>query len=478
MSTPRVAGLVGLAAAVSSMAFSWNPSYWGDEAASIMSAQRPLPSLFGMLHRVDAVHGLYYLFLHFWIRLVGISEFAVRFPSAIAVGIAAAGTVVLAHQFASRRVALVAGLACIVLPRFTYMGAEARSYAMSTAIAVWLTVLLVVLLRSRSRRWLYWAGYAALAALGTWLFLYLILLLVAHGAYVLIDRQSRQSRLHWGVAAAVAGLVSAPIVLIAYAERHQLAFLSQRPLNFNALVISPWFGNEVVAVIGWALVVLAIIVALRRPSRQQSRLALLAVLWLLVPGAILVATTLAFVPIYSVRYLSFSTPAAALLLGLGVDALGRRYLRWIAVALLVASSAPTYVYQRGEFGKDDGSDWRQVSQYIGSHATAGDGVYFDDTTKPSQRPRIGLHLYPDGYAGLVDVAIKTPFDKGTWLWDSVYQLDSDYTALKSVHTLWVIDMTGGPAQLSGDQSRILIDDGFTLATTTKLHRTTVYEYTR
>jgi mannosyltransferase len=478
LATPRLAGLVGLAAAVSSLAFSWNPSFWGDEAASVMSAQRSLPSLFGMLGRVDAVHGLYYLFLHFWIRLVGISEFAVRFPSAIAVGVAAAGTVVLATRFASHRVAIVAGLACVVLPRFTYMGMEARSYAFSTAIAVWLTVLLVALLRSRTRRWPYWAGYALLAAFGVWLFLYLVLLVVAHGAYVILDRQSRQLRGRWAISTAAALLVAAPLVIVAVAERHQISFLSLHPLTPSSVLVQPWFGNVVVAVVAWSLVVLAVVAALRRRTRRQSRLTLLALLWLLVPGTVLVGTSLAFLPIYSVRYLSFSTPAAALLIGLGVDALGRRYLRWIAVALLVASAAPTWVYQRGEFAKDDGSDWRQVASFIGASAAPGDGVYFDSSTKPSQRPRLGMHLYPADYTGLVDVALKTPFDKGTWLWDSVIPLSADFARLSSVHTLWVVDMTGSPAQLAGEQGRILVNDGFTLANTNQLHRTTVYEYTR
>ncbi|CAN5369026.1 glycosyltransferase family 39 protein [soil metagenome] len=478
MSSPRTAGLVGVAAAVSSMAFSWNPSYWGDEAATVLSAQRSLPSLFEMLPRVDAVHGLYYVFMHFWIRLVGISEFAVRFPSAIAVGIAAAGTVVLAQQLASRRVAVIAGIACIVLPRFTYMGIEARSYAMATAVAVWLTMLLVVLVRSRSRNWLYWGGYALLAAFGSWLFLYLVLLLVAHGAWVLLDRQSRDLRSRWAAAAGVAVLASLPIALFAVAERNQVAFLSQQPLDFGKLTMLPWFGNPVVAIVAWALIVLAAVTAVRRRGLDQSRLTLLSVLWLLIPGAILVGMTLALIPIYSVRYLSFSTPAAALLIGLGADALRRRYLRWIAVGLLVASAALTWVSQRGEYGKDGGSDWRQVSEFMGTHATAGDGVYFDDTTKPSQRPRLAMHLYPAGFTGLVDFALDTPFDKGTWLWDSVYPLDHDYAALDSLHTIWVIDMTGGDAEKSGDQARILKDDGFRLATTTNLHRTTVYEYTR
>ncbi|ERK71310.1 hypothetical protein N136_02343, partial [Leifsonia aquatica ATCC 14665] len=80
----------GLVATAVSATGSWIPSLWGDEAASVMSAQRPVGSLLNMLLHVDAVHGFYYLGLHGWIRLVGESAFAIRFPSAVAIGFAVA----------------------------------------------------------------------------------------------------------------------------------------------------------------------------------------------------------------------------------------------------------------------------------------------------------------------------------------------------------------------------------------------------
>src|SRR4051812_33763086 len=129
--TGRLALLLGVASAAVSWVGSWNPSLWGDEAASVMSAQRTLPNLLAMLGRIDAVHGTYYAFLHVWVRAFGSSELAVRTPSAIAVGLVVGGTVVLTARFADRSVALLAGAACAVLPRVTYMATDARSYAIS-----------------------------------------------------------------------------------------------------------------------------------------------------------------------------------------------------------------------------------------------------------------------------------------------------------------------------------------------------------
>jgi uncharacterized membrane protein len=66
------------------------PVIWRDELCSISAARRSLPDLFAMLHHVDAVSGFYYLLLHAWIALFGDSLLAVRIPSLLAMGGAAA----------------------------------------------------------------------------------------------------------------------------------------------------------------------------------------------------------------------------------------------------------------------------------------------------------------------------------------------------------------------------------------------------
>lgn len=55
-------------ALVASLAWSWRPSYWLDETATVSAVGRPVPALLAMLHRVDAVHGVFYLLLWPWAR--------------------------------------------------------------------------------------------------------------------------------------------------------------------------------------------------------------------------------------------------------------------------------------------------------------------------------------------------------------------------------------------------------------------------
>ncbi|HZE17158.1 MAG TPA: hypothetical protein VE197_16475, partial [Mycobacterium sp.] len=131
-------------ATVVSMLFSWRPSFWFDEAATVAAANRSEIDILRLLLNFDAVHGLYYLAMHVWLSWVPINEFTARLPSAVAVGAAAAGTTVLGKLVADRPTAWAAAAAFTVLPRTLWSAVEARSYALTAAIAVWLTVVLVI----------------------------------------------------------------------------------------------------------------------------------------------------------------------------------------------------------------------------------------------------------------------------------------------------------------------------------------------
>ncbi len=110
------AALLGVFAAALALAGSWNVSLWTDEAATIAGARRTLPELWLMLQNVDAVHGLYYLLMHFWIDLFGQSALSLRMPSALAIGAGTAGVYVLARRLDGRQLALWSALIFALLP--------------------------------------------------------------------------------------------------------------------------------------------------------------------------------------------------------------------------------------------------------------------------------------------------------------------------------------------------------------------------
>jgi mannosyltransferase len=156
--------ILGIVAMLISAIGSWIPSKWNDEIATQDAASRTLPQLWQMVQHVDAVHAAYYGFMHFWIIAFGTSDFALRAPSMLAVGVATAGVVVLGRKIGSQRIAICSGIVFMVLPRVTWMGMEARSYATTAAVAVWLTILFVHLI-DRQRR-AFFALYLVLAIAG------------------------------------------------------------------------------------------------------------------------------------------------------------------------------------------------------------------------------------------------------------------------------------------------------------------------
>ena len=59
-----------------------------DEVATRWAASLSLGQLAHLLRNIDAVHGAYYLLMHFWMMLIGGSPTALRVPSVIAMAAA------------------------------------------------------------------------------------------------------------------------------------------------------------------------------------------------------------------------------------------------------------------------------------------------------------------------------------------------------------------------------------------------------
>ena len=215
----HIAVILGILGTGISVTGSWIPSLWGDEAASVMSAQRSIPSLFAMLGNVVTVHGTYYLGLHFWISIFGASPLSVRVPAAIAVGFTVASVAVAVGELTSTRLALFAGLICCVIPRVPDMGEETREYAFSAALAGWSmwTVLRLSKDRGGLRRW--WITYGVLMVAGSYTFLYFVLFFTVHLIIILSTRSGRPFLDRWLRTGIAVLIVVSPLIVFAVLEQ-------------------------------------------------------------------------------------------------------------------------------------------------------------------------------------------------------------------------------------------------------------------
>jgi mannosyltransferase len=458
--TPIGVGILGLLISLYRIGV---PSLWYDEAATVTSATRSWSQLGDMIGTVDAVHALYYALMHVVFDLVGYSPVSLRVPSAVAVGVAAALTVVLGRQLAGPRVALFAGVVFCLLPRTTWMGGEGRSYAFTALAAVLLTVVLVQAFRSTRRRW--WVLYAALIVLSCVLFIYLALIIVAHAATMLYiaarpnaSPDVRRSARRWTLATTAATLVVVPFALQVMGQSTQLHWLD--PLGENTvmqIVRGQWFTrNWNFAGAGWGLLLAGAFLALR-PARHTTStggsatpisgsprlLGAVLIPATIVPTLLLLATTALYLPIYTPRYLSMCLPFVALLMAVPIAHLRGRVGPAIVLVALVALAVPQFTAQRQPQAKEF-SSWSQVADLIATErAAAGPDssaaiIYGGVQFHPSATARVIAYSYPDAFAGTTDVTLVTPAAETGRLWETTSPLSNSLDRLSEADVTYLV----------------------------------------
>ena len=503
----RDAILVGLAGLIVSGAFLWVPSVWYDEAATVTSATRSFGQLWQMVQTVDAVHAAYYSLMHLWFDLVGYSPFTLRLPSAICIGLSSGFIVWLGGRLVTHRIAVVAGILFFLMPRVAWMGTEGRSFALTTLIAITLTLVLVYAVRSRRRVWP-WVAYVILAVGGVAIFAYLALLLAAHGVTMVWwaltrlrgrARAANTARVFGSflVAAGIAAAGALPLVLAIRAQAKQVSWIAPISDATRGQIFTTQFftENPVLAWIGWPLGAIGVVilawggwVRFRSPAKPGGiaggglTLLQVAVPWLVVPLSGLVVASEIFSPLYSPRYLAFTAPALALLMAVPIVAVLRK--KWqiaIAVTVIAAVAAPSIVSQRLPEAKDN-SAWSQVADLIARERAAEtvgtkDAVIFGPVRRhPTATSRVIEVAYPDAFAGMTDINLETPGAERGTLWESIYPLSERLAVANEADVIYLI--TSNKRDWRGGVTARLATLGFSITEQWKLTGVNVLRFER
>jgi mannosyltransferase len=418
-------------------------SYWRDEAATLAAVHRSAGQLIAMLGHVDAVHGAYYLLIWVVVRAGGTGEFVTRLPSALAMAAASAGVAAIGGRLVSPRAGLFAGLVFAALPKVSWFGQDARSYAMVVAFATAASYLLVRMLDAGGsrRRWL--AAYAAcLAALGL-ANVFALLIIPAHGLTVaLAGRQARRradgnapSLASWAAAAGLAVAAVTPLIVLAFRERGQIGWIQDAQtggLSSVRQLVGPLALFELMVLIMACGIMLS---ALRGPAAVVTewppRLPALCLPWLLLPPAVLLAGSL-IQPVYTFRYILFCIPAVALLAGAALAAAGR-IAGTVALVMIMLAGLPAQIAERLPDGHGD--NIRGIDRVIAANAQPGDGIYYQDNGA-----RAFDAAYPYGLPMLRDIALQQAPAKMARLVGTNRQGARLHRALTGVHRLWVLEV--------------------------------------
>jgi uncharacterized membrane protein len=261
-------------------------SLWFDEGLSVLFAARPLPQLFRTLIYEDLHPPLYYLLLHFWMALVGNSEWAVRMPSLFAAVLLMPLNFAIVREIlgqgaevSTRRHTL--GISAAVLvgtsPFIAYYAQETRMYTLAALLVLATTWAFLRATRTaarrpsleRSERW--WLCFSCLLAAGLYTQYFSAFVMPAFVLYAfLLDRQwLRHTVLH----TLLAGVLYIPWIVPAYM---QVGRLLRTPDYWVTTRINPvWFARTMWRAFlpstparSWLLVIVIGVLVLVRLARR------------------------------------------------------------------------------------------------------------------------------------------------------------------------------------------------------------------
>ncbi|MEV4002044.1 glycosyltransferase family 39 protein [Actinomadura sp. NPDC049753] len=388
------------------------PSLWLDEGATISMTTRSYGDMLRVFPHLDLVHALYYMVMKPWVAVFGTGALALRLPSALAMAAAAAGLAVLGRRCLGPPTGLAAGLAWAAGPQTSRWAQEARSYAMTAAVAVLATYLLVRALdRDERRPWRWFAGYAAAVAVLGFLHLDGALLLAAHGVTLLLTRPRAGVWLRWLASAAVA---TAPLVVLALAaqdQKDQVKWLPRPSWDVAWTQLQFLAGDRVLVapVVTLALLGVGASVSGRvSVPRRTASLPAVALPWALVPTVLLLLVSSVTDPVFYYRYTTYCLPAVALLVGAGLAGSLTVARRPAARAVPVAAAAAVLVVPslrvHGDIRRQDSrlDDMRAAADAVRAHARPGDAIVY-----LAGSARWSAAAYPDVFGRLRDAGVST-----------------------------------------------------------------------
>jgi 4-amino-4-deoxy-L-arabinose transferase-like glycosyltransferase len=340
------------------------PSLWYDEVVTMRLARQPDPqAMVRLLMEIDATRApLHPLLLHFWMGLLGPSEWSARAFSACC-GVGTVGLVYLLGRDAfDRRAGLWAAYLAALSPALVRYSQEVRMYS-------WLVLITCVAWSAmpRVRHEKYSKFHILIFEISKFMIFYshplgLLILAVLVPVSARSWRRSGRSWSSWS-AWQVPWVVATLPWLPRYFDHPPESAVGRLPLRFLLGLPIEFIGGNFLTLGVAALVIAMGAIGLRGaqrdlglgpPSRWWDMVA-----WFAVPPVLLYGYSLVFHPVFGpARYTLFVAPAYLLLVGRGLAQLPRRLALGLVVCstLLSASMLRTMVYD-----PEIKADWRAAA---------------------------------------------------------------------------------------------------------------------
>ncbi|CAL9480546.1 hypothetical protein SUDANB176_03038 [Streptomyces sp. enrichment culture] len=382
-------------------------SVWQDEAVTYDMAHRAPGALWATLDSADAVHGLYYLFMHGLFACWEGGLIALRLPSVLAMALAAWGVGLLGRWMAGPVAGAAAGVIFALWPAVQRYTQEGRSYALVTAAIVWATVCLVQALVSSKGRW--WVWYGCLSVTACLLHEFAALALVAHGITLAWVRAPRPVMRGWSIACGCVLLVVTPLIWVSVGQAGQVAWidvsLTGDVTGYLLLVLTGLLCRTLLqrrAVIAFGPQ------ATHRVAPDHVALPLVV----FPPGLLLLASLIK--PLYVDRYVLYSLAGISVLAGTAAVSLWQKVRQPVRVGLAAVAGlaavtllVPVGLHLRAPSSRSDNAT--AVVAAVQELGAPGDAVLF----LPQSR-RVWMLRTSPASLGMIDLAqYRTPASSGT-----------------------------------------------------------------
>lgn len=383
-----------------------NQSFWTDEAFSVNQRFLAGP-IWTDLNRISP---LYFILLGLWSKLVGTTEFALRTLSIFSGLVAVCITYFIGYRLFDRRTAVLGAILLASSPYFIWYAQEVRYIAL---------VLMTSLVMSYSFHraiscgsWKWWLSYGATSLLALFSLVTIVLLVAAHGLFILC-RASYRPMLRkfmacqvpalllfaiWfgfrsGALNLIAVLTKAPTVTLHDPTRSReslpasdvagmipytlYAFSagfslgpSLRELHISRSISTLVSHAPILTTVGVLFAMMFVLGLKKLRQNRDARIFLL--LWLALPvlGAFTVATTTTF-HVYNTRYVAMSFPAYILILATGIAGVRRPGIQFalLSSVLIVNGISLANYYFDSEYAREDA---RSAARYLETMARPGD----------------------------------------------------------------------------------------------------------
>jgi mannosyltransferase len=375
-------------------------SLWLDERIMVDVASRTPWEI--IIAGINGRPPVFVMAAHFWMRIFGTSEVALRsLPALFNIG-ALVMLYVVGRELAGRQVALLAMFVMSIAEITIYHAQDYRYY--SLWILMSLMSMYGFIKAIKTRQWQYWLLWSVATILVYYTHSFGIFFLVAQNLYF-VARWFRHAKVRWQwIAAHVPiGLSLAPALFKATStvtdgSANVLNWIPQRPVwyplrtlylyvfparefpNLETMAVALLFFGGVTALVvrmrgkeQWAAKLKRSIPGLRSKLVRQRDLYLLLACWLIVPIAIPYILSYVFGPMYLDRYTLTAAPAMYVLVALGLLSI-RKFIPLVAsLGMLVILIAPG-LYQY--YALDVKQQFREVAAYLDQYGQPGDLIVY------------------------------------------------------------------------------------------------------